>query len=122
MSGYVLGISAYYHDAAAAIVRGGEIVAAAQEERFSRRKHDARFPQRAINYCLGEAFIEPGALDAVVFYDSPLLTLDRVMKNAVSLAPAGRDQFVAACRGCSAPRRGSGSTSRRCSVRCRACW
>ncbi len=97
--GYVLGISAYYHDAAAALVQDGEIIAAAQEERFSRKKHDPRFPRHAINYCLGEAFIDPSELEAVVFYDNPLLTLDRVMKNAVTVAPGGRDQFVAACRG-----------------------
>ncbi|MES2932836.1 MAG: carbamoyltransferase [Pseudomonadota bacterium] len=96
--GYVLGISAYYHDSAAALVRDGTIIAAAQEERFSRKKHDPRFPQRAINYCLGEAFIDASELDAVVFYDSPLLTLDRVVKNTLSVAPAGREQFVAACR------------------------
>jgi carbamoyltransferase len=95
---YVLGVSAYYHDSAAALICDGEIVAAAQEERFSRKKHDPRFPQRAINYCLGEAFIDPSELEAVVFYDSPLLTLDRLMKNALTVAPAGRDQFVAACR------------------------
>ncbi len=98
LMGYVLGISAYYHDSAAALVRDGKIVAAAQEERFSRKKHDPRFPQRAINYCLGEAFIDASELAAVVFYDSPLLTLDRVMKNSVTVAPAGRGQFVAACR------------------------
>jgi carbamoyltransferase len=96
--GYVLGISAYYHDSAAALVLDGEIVAAAQEERFSRKKHDPRFPQRAVNYCLGEAFIEPSQLDAVVFYDSPLLTLDRVLKNTLTVAPAGREQLVAASR------------------------
>lgn len=95
--GHVLGISSYYHDAAAALVYDGRIVAAAQEERFSRKKHDPRFPQRAINYCLGEAFIDPSELDAVVFYDSPLLTLDRLVKNAVTVAPGGRDQLVAAC-------------------------
>lgn len=95
--GYVLGISAFYHDAAAALVRDGEIVAAAQEERFSRKRHDPRFPRRAINYCLGEAFIDPSELEAVVFYDSPLLTFDRIMKNALSVAPAGREQFIAAC-------------------------
>ncbi len=94
----VLGISAFYHDAAAALVRDGEVVAAAQEERFSRKKHDPRFPKRAINYCLGEAFIEPSELDAVVFYDNPMLTFDRVVKNALTVAPSGREQFVAACR------------------------
>jgi carbamoyltransferase len=97
--GYVLGVSAYYHDAAAAIVRDGEIIAAAQEERFSRKKHDPRFPRHAINYCLGEAFIEPSELDGVVFYDNPILSLDRVMKNAVTTAPGGRDHFAAACSG-----------------------
>ena len=97
--GYVLGVSAYYHDAAAAIVRDGEIIAAAQEERFSRKKHDSRFPRHAINYCLGEAFIEPSELDGVVLYDNPLLSLDRVMKNAVTVAPSGRDHFTAACLG-----------------------
>ncbi|MEX0641421.1 MAG: carbamoyltransferase [Pirellulales bacterium] len=97
-SGNVLGVSAYYHDSAAALVCGGEIVAAAQEERFSRKKHDPRFPRRAINYCLGEAFIEPSELAAVVFYDNPLLSFDRIAKNAVSVAPAGRDQFIEACR------------------------
>jgi len=97
--GYILGISAYYHDAAAAIVRDGVILAAAQEERFSRKKNDPRFPKAAINYCLGEAFIEPAELDAVVYYENPMLTLDRVIKNAVQVAPTGRDQFMAACRG-----------------------
>jgi carbamoyltransferase len=94
----VLGISAYYHDSAAALVRGGEIVAAAQEERFSRKKHDPRFPKRAINYCLGEAFIDPAELAAVVFYDSPLLSFDRVVKNSASLAPKGKEPFIEACR------------------------
>ena len=97
--GYVLGVSAYYHDAAAAIVRDGVIIAAAQEERFSRKKHDPRFPRHAINYCLGEAFIEPSELDGVVFYDNPVLSLDRVVKNAVTAASGGRDHFVAACSG-----------------------
>jgi carbamoyltransferase len=95
---YVLGISAFYHDSAAALVDGGEVVAAAQEERFSRKKNDPRFPQSAINYCLGEAFVEPTELAAVVFYDNPMLTFDRVAKNAVTVAPSGRDQFVDACR------------------------
>ena len=98
VSDYVLGVSAFYHDAAAAVVCGGDIVAAAQEERFSRKKHDSRFPRQAINYCLGEAFIEPSQLSAVVFYDSPMLSFDRVVKNAVSVAPAGREQFIDACR------------------------
>ena len=98
VNGYVLGVSAYYHDAAAALVRDGEIIAAAQEERFSRKKHDPRFPKRAINYCLGEAFIEPSELSAVAFYDNPLLSFDRIAKNSVSVFPGGRDQFIEACR------------------------
>lgn len=98
MQRYVLGVSAYYHDAAAALVRDGEIIAAAQEERFSRKKNDPRFPRQAVNYCLGEAFIDPSELAAVVFYDSPLLSFDRVVKNAVSVAPGGREQFIDACR------------------------
>ncbi|MGB5897856.1 MAG: carbamoyltransferase N-terminal domain-containing protein, partial [Geitlerinemataceae cyanobacterium] len=67
----VLGISAYYHDSAAAIVRDGEIVAAAQEERFSRKKHDARFPVNAINYCLQEAGWKLTDCDRIVFYEKP---------------------------------------------------
>jgi carbamoyltransferase len=94
----ILGISAFYHDSAAAITRDGEIVAAAQEERFSRRKHDPRFPARAINYCLEEAFVEPSELDAVVFYDNPLLTFDRLVKSLLTVAPAGEEQWVKASR------------------------
>lgn len=95
MSHLVLGISAFYHDSAAALVRDGEIVAAAQEERFSRRKHDSRFPEAAINYCLEEAFVDAADLDAVVFYDRPLLTFDRALKNALQIGPEGLRQFEA---------------------------
>jgi carbamoyltransferase len=98
VSRLVLGISAFYHDSAAAVVRDGEIVAAAQEERFTRRKHDPRFPHQAINYCLEEAWVEPDELDAVVFYDSPLLTWDRVLRNCLATAPGSREQFVRAAR------------------------
>lgn len=94
----VLGISCFYHDAAAAIVRDGSIVAAAQEERFSRVKHDPRFPVNAINYCLEEAFIEAEELDAVVFYDNPALSMDRVLKTILSVAPRGEDVWVRAAR------------------------
>jgi carbamoyltransferase len=92
----VLGISAFYHDSAAALVRDGEIVAAAQEERFSRKKHDPRFPRHAVNYCLEEAFLDPRDLNAVVFYDHPLLTLDRVMRSLLSVAPKGEEQWLQA--------------------------
>lgn len=98
MTPTILGISAFYHDSAAAIVRGGEIIAAAQEERFTRKKHDPRFPRNAINYCLGEAFIEPDELDAVVYYDHPLWTLDRVLISILSTAPASEGQWLKASR------------------------
>ena len=90
MASTILGISAFYHDSAAAITQGGEIVGAAQEERFTRKKHDSRFPVNAINFCLEKAFVEPDELDAVVFYDNPVLTFDRVMKNTLAFAPGGR--------------------------------
>ncbi|MBL7124597.1 MAG: carbamoyltransferase [Dehalococcoidales bacterium] len=98
MSTTILGISAFYHDSAAAIIRDGEIIAAAQEERFSRKKHDPRFPHHAINYCLEEAFIESSELDAVVFYDNPLFTWDRVLKNCMMAGPRSFDQFKKASR------------------------
>src|ERR1039457_3454117 len=99
MSGpYILGVSGLYHDSAAAIVRGQEIVGAAQEERFTRKKHDRRFPVNAINYCIAEAFIEPSQLELVAYYDNPCLTLDRVIRNFASVAPRGRDEFKSALR------------------------
>jgi carbamoyltransferase len=93
---YILGVSALYHDSAAAIVRGQEIVGAAQEERFTRKKHDRRFPRNAINYCIAEAFIEPSQLELVAYYDNPCLTLDRVVRNFATVAPKGRDEFKSA--------------------------
>jgi len=96
MSKTILGISAFYHDSAAALVRGGEIIAAVQEERFSRKKHDPRFPHQAINYCLEEAFVDAADLDAVIFYDNPLATLDRVVENALAAGARGREQFLKA--------------------------
>src|SRR5436305_3500344 len=98
MSRFVLGISAFYHDSAAAIVRDNEIIAAAQEERFSRKKHDPRFPRHALNYCLEEAFIEPSELDAVVFYDNPLLSFDRALKSLLTVAPRGEEQWMSLAR------------------------
>ena len=95
---YVMGISALYHDSAAALVVHGEIVAAAQEERFTRKKHDRCFPRHAINYCLSEAFIEPSELEVVAFYDNPCLTLDRAVRNFAAVAPQGRDEFTSAMR------------------------
>ncbi|MGB5312026.1 MAG: carbamoyltransferase [Polyangiales bacterium] len=91
---HILGISAYYHDSAAALVRDGEIVAAAQEERFSRKKHDYRFPEQAIDYCLREAGIDRGELDLVVFYDKPLLKFERILETYLSYSPAGFKLFL----------------------------
>jgi carbamoyltransferase len=98
MARIVLGISAFYHDSAAAIIIDGEIIAAAQEERFSRKRHDPRFPKHAINYCLEEAFVEASDIDAVVFYDNPLLTWDRIVQNSMMAGPAGAEQFEKACQ------------------------
>lgn len=92
----ILGLSAYYHDSAAALVRDGEIVAAAQEERFSRKKHDHRFPSRAVEYCLQEAGIEASDLDHVVFYDKPFLKFERLLETYVDYAPSGIRSFLEA--------------------------
>ena len=92
----ILGLSAYYHDSAAALVVDGEIVAAAQEERFTRIKHDHEFPRHAVEYCLREGVITPEQLDYVVFYDKPLLKFDRLIETYVSFAPAGLRSFMMA--------------------------
>ncbi|MBX3291403.1 MAG: carbamoyltransferase [Acidobacteria bacterium] len=92
----ILGISAFYHDSAAAIVVDGRIVAAAQEERFTRIKHDYNFPTNAIDYCLREAGILPSELDAVVFYDKPFLKFERLMETYLAYAPFGLRSFMMA--------------------------
>ena len=92
----ILGISAYYHDSAAALLVDGEIAAAAQEERFSRKKHDARFPVHAVRYCLGEAGIGLRDVDRVVFYDKPLVKFERLLETYLSYAPNGIRSFIAA--------------------------
>ncbi|SFK47961.1 carbamoyltransferase [Nitrosomonas aestuarii] len=92
----ILGLSAYYHDSAAALVIDGNIIAAAQEERFSRKKHDARFPENAIRYCLGEAGITMTDIDEVVFYDKPLVKFERLIETYLSYAPNGIRSFIAA--------------------------
>jgi carbamoyltransferase len=89
----ILGISAFYHDSAAALVRDGEIVAAAQEERFSRKKHDARFPRSAVTYCLAEGGIRLEAVDFVVFYDKPFLKFERLVETYLAFAPHGLRSF-----------------------------
>ena len=90
---HVLGISGLYHDSAAALVADGAIVAAAQEERFSRLKNDARLPLHAIRYCLNEAGLRADDLDAIVFYDNPVLSLDRTLTTFLSVAPRGRARW-----------------------------
>lgn len=92
----ILGISAYYHDSAAALIVDGEIIAAAQEERFSRKKHDARFPANAIKYCLKEANITLSDVDDVVFYDKPLVKFERLIETYLSYAPSGLRSFFTA--------------------------
>src|SRR5947209_5554907 len=89
----ILGISALYHDSAAAIVVDGRIVAAAQEERFTRRKHDARFPKNAITYCLAEAGCRLSDLEHVVFYDKPFLKFERLVETYLAFAPRGFASF-----------------------------
>lgn len=90
---YTLGLSAYYHDSAACLLRDGEIVAAAQEERFSRKKHDARFPVNALNYCLDEAGIALAQVEQVAFYDKPFLKFERLLETYHAFAPRGFASF-----------------------------
>ena len=92
----ILGISAFYHDSAAALVIDGNLVAAAQEERFTRKKHDHRFPTNAIDYCLAEAGLDPADLDYVGFYDKPFLKFDRLLETYIAYAPEGFLSFVKA--------------------------
>jgi carbamoyltransferase len=92
----VLGISAFYHDSAAALIEEGRIVAAAQEERFSRNKHDSRFPAEAVKYCLAEAAVALRHVDLVVFYDKPFLKFERLLETYVAFAPRGFRSFARA--------------------------
>src|ERR1051326_8572698 len=92
----ILGIAAYYHDSAACLVRDGDILAAAQEERFTRKKHDERFPRHAIDYCLREAGISSEQLDYVVFYEKPFIKFDRILHSFLAYAPAGIRAFLKA--------------------------
>ena len=96
MPTYILGISAFYHDSAAALLRDGEIVAAAQEERFTRKKHDSEFPKHAVEFCLEQAGIAARDLDYVSFYDKPILKFDRLMETYLSYAPVGISSFMKA--------------------------
>ncbi|HAH49226.1 MAG TPA: hypothetical protein DCM07_31185, partial [Planctomycetaceae bacterium] len=90
----ILGISAFYHDSAAALIVDGEIIAAAQEERFTRIKHDAAFPQHAIAYCLEEAGLTPDQIDLVGFYEKPLLKFERLLETTLAFAPWGFKAFL----------------------------
>ncbi len=89
----ILGLSAFYHDSAAALVIDGEIVAAAQEERFTRRKHDAGLPAQAVAYCLREGGVSVGQVDYVAFYDKPLTKFERLLETYLAFAPAGLRSF-----------------------------
>jgi carbamoyltransferase len=89
----ILGISAFYHDSAAALVVDGEIVGAAQEERFTRRKHDARFPEHAVRYCLEAAGTDLEGIDHVVFYDKPFIKFERLLETYLATAPRGFQSF-----------------------------
>jgi carbamoyltransferase len=93
---YILGISAFYHDSAACLLRGGEIVAAAQEERFTRRKGDASFPRNAVDFCLEQAGLGADQLDYVGFYDKPLLKFERILESYLGVAPRGLRSFLMA--------------------------
>ena len=96
MSITILGISAFYHDSAACLVKDGEIVAAAQEERFTRKKHDSNFPKHAVDYCLQQGKISGDELDYVGFYDKPFLKFERILENYLGVAPRGWRSFMTA--------------------------
>lgn len=90
----ILGISSYYHDSAAALLIDGEIIAAAQEERFTRKKHDDRFPVNAVKYCLSEARISIGDIDSIVYYEKPLLKFERLIETYISCTPRGFKSYI----------------------------
>src|SRR4026207_326657 len=102
----ILGISAFYHDSAAALVQKGEIVAAAQEERFTRIRHDSAFPAQAVKYCLEAGRVALKDIDHVVFYDRPVLRFERLLETYLALAPHALAAFAAVCPAVSAPRLG----------------
>lgn len=91
---YILGISAFYHDSAACLVHEGKVIAAAQEERFSRKKHDHNFPSEAIAYCLDAGEINADQLSAIAFYDKPWLKFERLLETYLAFAPAGLLSFL----------------------------
>src|SRR5688572_25433465 len=91
---YILGISAFYHDSAACLIRDGQIVAAAQEERFTRKKHDHRFPRHSVDYCLKEGGIGIDKVGLVAFYDKPWLKFERLLETYLAFAPSGLGSFL----------------------------
>ena len=92
----ILGLSAFYHDSAACLVRDGQILAAAQEERFTRKKHDAAFPKIAVEYCLREGGISLAQVDYVAFYEQPFVKFDRILHSYLAYAPGGLQTFLMA--------------------------
>ena len=92
----ILGVSAFYHDSAAALLVDGQVVAAAQEERFTRKKQDSRFPANAIEYCLKAGSAQLGDMDAVVFYDKPFLKFERLLETYLAFTPRGYKSFAMA--------------------------
>ncbi len=96
MSNYILGLSCYYHDSAVALIKNGEIIAAVQEERFSRKKHDSRFPINAIRYCLKSQKIDLRDINSIAYYEKPLLTFERLLETYLAVAPRGVRSFIAA--------------------------
>ena len=90
---YILGISAFYHDSAACLLKDGEIIAAVQEERFTRKKHDSGFPTNAIIYCLKEANISSSEISNVIFYEKPFLKFERLLETYLAFAPKGFRRF-----------------------------
>ena len=92
----ILGISAYYHDSAACLVQDGKIIAAAQEERFTRKKHDHRFPKNAVEFCLKQGGITSDQVDHLAFYEKPWIKFERLLETYLAFAPSGIESFLKA--------------------------
>ena len=96
MKNYILGISCYYHDSAAVLLKDGEIILALQEERFTRKKHDSSFPINSIRYCLNSEKIDFNDIETIVYYEKPLLTFERLLETYIGVAPRGMRSFITA--------------------------
>src|SRR3989339_509254 len=96
MSTYILGVSAFYHDSAACLIKDGEVIAAAQEERFTRIKHDQAFPSRAVQYCLKEAGITAADINYLAFYDKPFIKFERILETYLAYVPIGLRSYLKA--------------------------